>query len=137
MVATAGQAHAQNAGVAPNISVPATEVPWYQQFTTSTGLTSSITGQSENDRLLPPAWTLSQHWGVTVDVREATRIERSQENGRGDQAALGAYYQFTPSVRVGGEVSVEAPRRQGPSVTQRGEDEEPAAGVRLESAFRF
>lgn len=138
VLATVGTAHAQPSVAAPGISAPAGEVPWYQRFTTSNGLTESITGAQENDRALQPAWTLSQRWGVTVDVREAARIERDPEGGRGDQTAVGAFYQFTPRMRVGGEVSVETARRPGSAVTpRRPGDDEPAAGVRLESAFRF
>lgn len=139
VLATAGPAYAQTAPVAaPGISAGASsEVPWYQRFTTSHGLTESITGSQENDRLLPPSWSLSQRWGVTVDVREAARIERDPQGGRGDETSVGAFYQFTPAVRVGGQVSVETAR--GPSVAApaRRRDDEPAANVRLESAFRF
>jgi len=137
VLATAGVAHAQDRPVtpAPGASAPsAAAVPWYQRFTTSSGVTETITGDSENDRLPAPAWTLNQRWGVTLDVREAQRIERSPERGHGDQASVGAYYQFTPRLRVGGEVSVEDQTPLSP-VTR--ENDEPRAGVRIESAFRF
>jgi hypothetical protein len=139
-LATAGVAHAQDRPAAPasvsNNTAAAAAVPWYQRFTTSTGVTESITGEAENDRLVAPEWTLNQRWGVTLDVREAQRIERRPEVSRGDQATVGAYYQFTPGVRVGGEVSVETRERlsQTPGVEN---DEEPRADVRIESAFRF
>ena len=141
VLATTGVAHAQDRHPAPlagpNASAAANSaaVPWYQRFTTSSGVTETITGDTENDRLPTPTWTLNQHWGVTLDVQEAQRIERSPEGGRGDQASVGAYYQFTPRLRVGGEVSVEeeTPLTQTPS---EGEDG-PRAGVRIESAFRF
>jgi NtrZ len=96
-------------------------------------VTESITGQPENDRLQAPAWTLNQHWGVTLDVREAQRIERLPEVGHGDQTSVGAFYQFTPRVRVGGELSLETQVRN-PSVPNQ---TEPRAGVRIESAFSF
>ncbi len=136
VLATAGVAHAQERQVtAPTSGAEATRaaVPWYQRFTTSNGVTESITGDTENDRILAPAWTLNQRWGVTVDVREAQRIERAPE-GRGDQTSLGAYYQFTPNMRVGGELNVET--TPAPGVVAR-EEEEPRADVRIESAFRF
>lgn len=139
VLATAGMAHAQESTpVAPASETAAAQagMPWYQRFTTSNGLTEAITGDRENDRLLPQAWTLNQHWGVTVDVREASRTERSADVGRGDQAAVGAYYQFTPNLRLGGEVSLESTPVPGtPGV--RVDDNAPAAGVRVESAFRF
>ncbi len=138
-LATAGVAHAQQAPaaqVAPAAESSRAAVPWYQRFTTSHGVTESITGQSENDRILPPAWTLNQRWAVTVDVREAQHIERLPEGSRGDQASVGAFYQFTPSMRVGGELSLESPDR--PVALSPAEREtEPRAGVRIESAFRF
>ena len=120
---------------APGVDAARAAVPWYQRFTTSNGVTETITGDSENDRLLAPAWTLNQRWGVTVDVQEAQRIERSPEGGRGDQASVGAYYQFTPRLRVAGELSVED---RSALVPVPGEDEdEQRAGVRIESQFRF
>lgn len=141
-MATAGVAHAQQAPAAPTTVAPVETtvnragVPWYQRFTTSNGVTESITGESENDRILAPAWTLSQRWGVTVDVREAHRIERSPEGSRGDQASVGAFYQFTPNMRVGGEVSVETEQRPI-AIAPVDRRDEPRADVRIESAFRF
>lgn len=138
VLATASVAHAQDrpaAAAAPGAGVTNSAVPWYQRFTTSNGVTETITGDSENDRLAVPAWTLNNRWGVTLDVREAQRIERSPEGGRGDQTSVGAYYQFTPRLRVGGEVSVEEQTPLTP--VPRQDEDEPRAGVRIESAFRF
>ncbi len=139
VVLATGAAHAQQTA-APNLTVPAAEAgtagtPWYQRFTTSNSVTESITGETEDDRVAPPAWTMNQRWGVTLDIREATRIDRLPEGGRGDQTSVGAYYQFTPRMRVGGEVSLESNQRSGP-MQERAQDE-PRAGVRVESAFRF
>lgn len=137
VLATAGVSHAQDRQVAP--ATPGAEatgsaVPWYQRFTTSNGVTESITGDLENDRSLAPAWSLNQRWGVTVDVREAQRVERLPE-GRGDQTSVGAFYQFTPSMRVGGQLNVET--APAPGAVARPQEEEPRADVRIESAFRF
>jgi hypothetical protein len=139
VMATAGVAHAQqppHETTASEATAAQAAVPWYQRFTTSSGVTESITGDAENDRILPPAWTLNERWAVTVDVREAERIERSPDGGRGNQASVGAYYQFTPNMRVGGEVSVETPRTSAISPAAPQQDE-PQADVRIESAFRF
>ncbi len=144
VLATAGAAHAQTpppgAG-ASEVVISSAEagaaVPWYQRFTTSSGVAESITGEPENDRLPPPRWDLSRHWGVTVGVREAQRIERLPEGGRGDQTSVGAYYQFTPSLRVGGQVSLESRELPGAAEAERPAADEPLAGVRIESAFRF
>lgn len=137
VLATAGIAHAQEApSVQAELNATRAAVPWYQRFTTSNGVTESITGVRENDRLLQPAWTLNQHWGVTVDVSEpSSRLERAPETARGAQAAVGAYYQFTPSARVGAEVRVENNAAATGAVDDR--TREPSAGVRVESAFRF
>ena len=141
VMATAGVAHAQQQPAHENAASEATAaqaaVPWYQRFTTSNGVTETITGDAENDRILPPAWTLNERWGVTVDVREAERIERSPDGGRGNQASVGAYYQFTPNMRVGGEVSVETARNNAISPAAPQQQDEPRADVRIESAFRF
>lgn len=136
VMATASVAQAQDrpAG-ASEAAAASAAVPWYQRFTTSNGVTESITGVAENDRLPVPAWTLSDRWGVTLDVREAERIERLPEGGRGDQTSVGAYYQFTPRMRVGGQLSVQTTDR--PIATPGVQDDEPRADVRLESAFRF
>ena len=141
VLATAGVAHAQDREAAPapapaGVEAVRSAVPWYQRFTTSNGVTETITGEVENDRVLAPAWTLNQRWGVTVDVREAQRIERLPEGGRGDQTSVGAYYQFTPRVRVGGELSLQTTESPIAAVAPHNEDE-PRADVRIESAFRF
>lgn len=131
-MATAGIAQAQNRATAAANAEAAT--PWYQRFTTSNGVTESITGEAENDRIPAPTWTLNHRWGVTVDVREAQRIERLPEGGRGDQTSVGAFYQFTPGVRVGGALSLENTQLPGAAQAEEGD---PLAGVRIESAFRF
>jgi hypothetical protein len=136
VLATAGVAHAQDRPIpVPGAEAATAAVPWYQRFTTSNGVTETITGDSENDRMLAPAWTLNQRWGVTVDVQEAQRIERAPDGGRGDQASVGAYYQFTPRLRVAGEVSVEEQTPLAP--VPRQDEDEARAGVRIESQFRF
>jgi hypothetical protein len=66
-------------------------------------------------------------------MREAAEAAATSGGAR-DETAVGAYYQFTPNVRVGGQVSIGTQSVQG--VPQR-RDEESAAGVKVESAFRF
>jgi hypothetical protein len=137
VLATAGLAHAQEApALASEMNATRAAVPWYQRFTTSNGLTETITGERENDRLLPQAWTLNQRWGVTVDVQEPAHVEHGPDGLRGQQAAVGAYYQFTPSARVGAEVRVEDSAGSSASLSTD-QRTEPSAGVRVESAFRF
>lgn len=140
VLATAGVAQAQDhpaVSQAQSDAAARSGTPWYQRFTTSNSLTETVSGDASGDRAIAPTWTLNQRWGITVDVREARRIERLPEGGRGDQTSVGAYYQFTPGVRVGGEVSVEAGARPGAAAIATPESEEPRADVRIESAFRF
>ncbi len=138
-MATAGVAQAQERVAAP---VPVAQtadgaVPWYQRFTASNGVTESITGNAGDVAPLAPAWTLNQRWGVTVDVREAQRIERAPDGGHGDQTSLGAYYQFTPNISLGGQLNVETTPAPGVAPVIRDNQNEPRADVRIESAFRF
>lgn len=153
VLATAGVAHAQQRPAAPiaapSITTPASEspaevtagVPWYQHFTTTNGLAENLNGDSQNDQSIAPTWSLNPHWGVTVDVREAQRVERALDGGHGNQTSVGAYYQFTPGVRLGGEVSLETSPRPGtPEAALTGpvaRNDEPRANVKIESAFRF
>lgn len=138
ILATTGVAQAQERIAAPTPTVESADgaVPWYQRFTSSNGVTASISGDQAAADQLAPAWTLSQRWGVTVDVREAQRIERAPDGGHGDQTSLGAYYRFTPNLSVGGQFNLETTPAPG-TATVRREDEEPRADVRIESAFRF
>ncbi|MGE3142678.1 MAG: NtrZ family periplasmic regulatory protein [Hyphomonadaceae bacterium] len=132
VLVTAGVAHAQDSTPAERAAVRA-EVPWYEQFTYGQGPAETMTGLGPSDRIAQPAWSLSQHWGVTVDVRQAERVESPSLQGR-DEAAVGAYFQFTPRMRVGGQVSL----RDRPSAAAPGRsDDSQSTGVRLESAFRF
>ena len=147
IMASAGVAHAQQRPAVPAaIAAPASEspaeatagVPWYQHFTTNSGLADTLAPDAQNDQSIAPIWTLNPHWGVTVDVRGAQRMERSVDGGHGNQTSLGAYYQFTPSVRLGGEFSVETSPRPGtPDALIQRQQDEPRANVKIESAFRF
>jgi hypothetical protein len=138
VLATAGLAHAQEAPtLATEMNASRSAVPWYQRFTTSNGLTETITGERENDRALPQAWTLNQRWGVTVDVQEPAHVEHGPDGLRGQQTAVGAYYQFTPSARLGAEVRVEDSSAPSAALSTPNQRTEPDAGVRIESAFRF
>lgn len=138
-MATAGVAQAQERVAAPVPAAQAVDaaVPWYQRFTASNGVTESITGSGGDAATLAPAWTLNQRWGVTVDVREAQRIERAPDGGHGDQTSLGAYYQFTPNISLGGQLNVETTPAPGVAPVARDNQNEPRADVRIESAFRF
>lgn len=129
---TAGVAHAQDTTPQERAAVRA-EVPWYERFTTSHGPTESMAGIGPSERVAQPAWSLSRRWGVTVDTTRAVPGQRPDRPAAvTDETAVGAFFQFTPSLRVGGEVSVRQADQQSEV-----NPEEPSAGVRLESAFRF
>jgi hypothetical protein len=106
------------------------EIPWYERFTYNHGPSEQTAAIGQTERNVQ-AWTPGRRWGVTVDLRDAERSVTAPAPG--EEAAVGAYYQFTPSVRVGGQVSFG--QRDPLSPARR--DEEAEAGVRLESAFRF
>src|SRR5215468_6977308 len=112
VLATAGVAHAQDGAASAVTIAPAqgdgSVMPWYERFTTSTGLTENVSGfNAQNDRVIPPSWTLGQRWGVTLNLQQPQRVVRGQDHVAPQQATVGAYYQFTPRVRVGGEVSIQ------------------------------
>jgi len=141
VLATAGVAHAQDAPAAAPVATEAAgdssaALPWYQRFTGSNGVAEAIAGDDAVAPTISPTWSLNQRWGLTVDVREANRVERLPEN-RGDQTSVGAFYQFTPNMRVGGQVSVETTPSLNDSQIRPDRDDEPRADVRIESAFRF
>jgi hypothetical protein len=134
VLATAGHAYAQEATTPADRAAVRAEVPWYERFTYSHGPTETMTGLGPSDRTAQPAWALSQRWGVTVDMRGAERSAPIGEPGVRNETSVGAFYNFTPSVRVGGQVSLRP--AESPTARAPGQDE-PLAGVRLESAFKF
>jgi hypothetical protein len=109
------------------------ETPWYERFTSSAGPTQGLSGLGPALERGAPAWSPSNRWGITVDLRDgARRLERAPSQS---ETSVGAFYQFTPRVRLGGQVSVAEQPQSAPN--RRDEGEHPNAGVRLESAFRF
>lgn len=131
-----GIAHAQTAEGAPTAAPQGAERSWYDRFTYSLAGADQDKGWTTFQDRTALNIKLNNRWGVTVNVRDA---DRSQALSK-DEAALGAYYRFTPRVRVGGAVSMAgAPRDE--QVTSRARSDatalEPAAGVKLESAFKF
>ncbi|MDX2233590.1 MAG: hypothetical protein NW200_03750 [Hyphomonadaceae bacterium] len=134
VVASSGVAHAQSS--LAERSATAAEVPWYERFTYSSGGETTPSWSTVNPRD-PSAPVASARWGFTVNVGEEERLRTAEgiATGRVGESALGAFYRFSPRVRVGGQVSV-APQPVTPGVTGR-EQSEDSAGVKLESAFRF
>jgi NtrZ len=131
IVTGAGVAHADPAKSAVRAQSPAGDIPWFERFTASApageaGRTSSGTDQTITGML-------SQKWGFSVNLRDA---DRSKTAAR-DEAAIGAFYDFTPRLRVGGELRVADPVVGGAPGINGASPKEPSAGVKLESAFRF
>lgn len=122
----------------------AAEVPWYERFTFSPGSPGNpggvpatgadrASGFAENPRA--PATAPSATWGMTFNVGEAERANSVLLNDPRREAQVGAYFRFSPRVTVGGRLSVAQPKADPGE--QRATRDEPQAGVRLESAFRF
>ena len=130
---TAGAAHAETKK-APIIDQSASlnaEAPWFQRFTTSAGATNGahLAPAPPNEQTI--TWQATDKWGLTLNLRDA---DRSRLTSR-DEASLGAFYHFTPRIRVGGELSVS----DSPAATTNALDDnkDMSAGVKLESAFKF
>lgn len=132
-VSAAGTAHAQET-VADRQAARA-ETPWYERFTYSppalSGGTSALT-----DRRPSSTWVQDGRWSVRVDAQE-NRGPAALNPAPRDSAALGAFYQFTPRLRVGGQVTVAEPALRAQPQADRDQADQPDAGVKLESAFRF
>lgn len=128
----AGSAFAQTAQGAAARAAPsaaADDLSWDQRFTQSA---TDASGWADSDTRAALSWRPNTRWGVTLNVRDA---DRASVTGR-DEARVGAFFQFTPRLRVGGEVSVEERKSAGLAAQGRPQDEA-SAGVKLESAFRF
>jgi hypothetical protein len=128
-----GAAHAQET-VADRQAVRA-ETPWYERFTYSP---PALNGGSTalTDRRPSSTWVQDGRWSVRVDAQE-NRGPAALSPAPRDSAALGAFYQFTPRLRVGGQVTVAEPPTRAQPPVNREEPSQPDAGVKLESAFRF
>ena len=111
---------------------PTSEAPWFQRFTASAGLGDGVkTAPNQNNEQMITWAPQTSHWGMTINLRDA---DRTKFAGR-DEAAVGAFYHFTPRLRVGGEVSV-----AGSPLSMTGSaanDADKSASVKLESAFKF
>jgi hypothetical protein len=69
-------------------------------------------------------------WGLKLDMDQPTTREMQMQD-----VQAGAYFKVTPSLRVGGAVSL---GESNPAIAARkAEPTEPAPRVRLETAFKF
>lgn len=136
VVASAGAAHAETAKPVTAAVKPAptvsTEIPWFERFTASTtDETAKPSTAGAADQTITAM--LTSHWGFSVNLRDA---DRSKTAPRGE-AAIGAFFDFTPRIRLGGEVRVADPIVGGAPGSVGAAPRETSAGVKLESAFRF
>lgn len=131
LVAGSGTAFAQASGVVQRQD-PAATAPWYERFTF--GSDPALSTRAAPGADLRPAVPITprSRWGLTLGV--PAQLDRPlAQPGR---TSAGAFYQVSPRLRVGGEVTV--PQERGfsdKSRDPRAKDEGP--GVKVEGAFRF
>lgn len=132
--AALGCAHAQTP--AQEATAVEAQTPWYERFTVTQSPAPMLGGQGPLDRRDSSGWRVNGRWGVTVDLADANRPGAPLAAlSRRDEAALGAYYHFSPNLRVGGEVSLSERRELTAPLDAR--QPQPAADMRIQSAFRF
>ena len=104
---------------------------WHERFTFS-GATGSGIADFNADTLSDDlAFTPGMKWGFTLSFEDDPDAEAFDI----DELRAGAFYNLTPRMRIGGELSFTSPDEAlilGPASD---EDEEPE--IKLESAFRF
>lgn len=103
------------------------EIPWYERFSNSVTPNSygNLPTLGERTRLTVAP---SPRWGLSLDTG---RQEEFTLRSTREEAAVSAYFLFTPRLRVGGRLSVS---EQAPNQTVPAES---ASSVRIESAFKF
>jgi len=78
------------------------EMPWYRSFTVRSS-------EVENGAFLPlkrpdAEFRASSQWGITIGLEEQDPVLEST-----DRMSAGAFYEFSPRFRLGGELSFVAP----------------------------
>jgi hypothetical protein len=133
VAAGAGVAQAEETKPVAQALKVANETPWFERFTASTaGVAVRNAPLAERSM----TWAPSARWGVTLNLKDTDRTKTSATR---DETALGAFYDFTPRLRVGGELRVADPTATTGSAGAKSNVANPdaTAGVKLESAFRF
>jgi hypothetical protein len=135
VAASAGVAHAEPAKPAAVVKPAATvssEIPWFERFTASTtDQGAKVNTAGAQDQTF--TGMVSSHWGFSVNMKDADRSKTAPR----EEAAIGAFFDFTPRIRLGGEVRVADPVVGGAPGSAGAAPKEQSAGVKLESAFRF
>ncbi|MCU0881625.1 MAG: hypothetical protein MUF14_03035 [Hyphomonadaceae bacterium] len=127
-------AFAQTAGGNTGATNAGVSAPWYERFTFG-----SEASQSAVPRAAPRSEVRvspRSRWGVSFGVREepSSTASRGRERARTDTSA-GAFYELSPSVRVGGQVVV--PNDAENAAWRNTEPRRRQPGLKVESAFRF
>lgn len=113
------------------------ESPWFQKFTFGSGYSNdsngwssgAVSGDSKNMRVV----TEGRRWGMSLAVRDKKDWAPLSQSDARDKVSAGAFYNITPRVRFGGEMSLES---RGSNVGI-GRDSAVEPGVKIGSAFRF
>lgn len=116
------------------LSVTSAELPWYRSFT----LRSSEIEDGAFMRLKKPdlEFRAGNQWGLSVGMDEQDPLLEAR-----DRMSAGAFYEFSPRFRLGGELSFVAPGELRISTPQDSIlpvspiDEQPR--VRIESSIKF
>ena len=103
--------------------------PWYERFTFGSELDSGVNAWSPRGE---PKATIRlnprSRWGVTFGMQEQSQRPLDRRNGG---TSAGAFYDLTPKVRVGGQVTLPENGLNNDELTTR------SPSVKVESAFRF
>jgi hypothetical protein len=129
--ASAGIAHAdETKSISRALKAPNAATPWYEQFTASNGEPARAASGASDQTV---TGMVTAKWGFSLNLKDADRTRTVAR----DETAVGAFYDFTPRIRVGGELRVADPVAAGAPPGRRSGAAETGAGVKLESAFRF
>ncbi|VAV88322.1 hypothetical protein MNBD_ALPHA06-456 [hydrothermal vent metagenome] len=134
VLAMAGLAIADPVPASNALPISSDEMPWYRSFT----VRSSDVSNGAFVPLKQPDIEIraSSQWGITVGLEEQDPVL-----DMADRMSAGAFYEFSPRFRLGGELTFTAPgdlRVSTPEnsvIPVRPIDEEPM--IRIESSIKF
>ena len=113
-------------------SVLAEEQPWYERFTYgSDDVTASGLPNDAQVFDFTLDWAANDRWSVSLDLRNrfnGVSVPR-------DEFEVGAFYQITPRLRLGGALSLGRPEADVAVPVAPGDELD--AGVKFETGFKF
>lgn len=112
-------------------SVARPSVPWNQRFTFGSQFNDVQDEWALSKEVLAAQATFSNKWGVTVVQRNQVSVTPAPR----DWLAAGAFYNLTPRVRFGGELSVSS--KPGAESLNLRSPAQVDTGVKVEGAIRF